>query len=379
MFHVITGLISLYVIWRFVWRLPLPKTGKTLLSIAVALAAEHHLVTRTFFGTMASPEIPGTVLIALGWLFGSVILLAMLLAIRDLAGLLLFVFARARARCLWGARSWGNGAAVLAVALSAIGVWQAVRVPDVKTIEIALPRLPPALDGFRLVQLTDLHASRLLQAPWIEAVVNKANALHPDLIVITGDLVDGTVEARAADVRPLQALTAPYGVYAIPGNHEYYVEYQRWMAALKQLGLRLLLNEHVTLTPNGQNLVLAGITDSTAATFSQPLPDVVKALEGVSPADPVILLSHRPTGAAINANAGADLQLSGHTHGGQILGAHLLAQWANQGFVSGEYQVGAMRLYVSNGTGLWNGFPIRLGRPSEITQIILRAAPKAAQ
>lgn len=373
MFHVFTGLISLYVIWRFVLPLPLSKPGKLLLSIALVAIAEHHLVTRNFFGSMASPEVPATVLMGLGWLFGSLLLLAMLLLARDVAGLLIALFSRARGQRLWAARRYGQGAAVVALALSAVGVWQALRVPDVKTLEIALPKLPPELDGLRLVQLTDLHASRLLQAPWMEAVVKKTNDLKADLIVITGDLVDGTTDARAADVLPLQALRAPLGVYAIPGNHEYYAEYQRWLPAFEKLGLHLLLNEHVTLTPKGQRLVLAGVTDKMAAAYGQTMPDVTRALAGVPDTDPVILLSHRPVGAALNAQAGAGLQLSGHTHGGQILGPHLLTQLANEGYVSGEYQVGGMRLYVSNGTGLWPGFPIRLGRPSEITQIVLRS------
>jgi len=376
-FHVFTGLISLYVIWRFVLPLPISKSGRLVLSVALLAIAEHHLVTRSFFGSMASPEIPASLLMALGWLFGSLLLLAMLLLVRDVAALAACAVSREQGRRLWAARRWSQGAAVLAVVLSAIGVWQAVREPDVKTLEIALPKLPPELDGFRLVQLTDLHASRLLEAPWIDAVVKKTNGLNPDLIVITGDLVDGTTAARAADVQPLQALRARYGVYAIPGNHEYYAEYQRWLPAFEHLGLRLLLNDHVTLTPDGQRLVLAGVTDRMAAAYAQPLPDVQQALAGVPPTDPVILLSHRPTGAALNAQAGAGLQLSGHTHGGQILGPHLLTQWANEGYVSGLYQVGGMTLYVSNGTGLWPGFPIRLGRPSEITQIVLRSPAKA--
>jgi predicted MPP superfamily phosphohydrolase len=376
-FHVFTGLISLYVIWRFVLPLSLSKPAKLLLSALLIAIAEHHLVTRHFFGSMASPEIPGTLIMVLGWLFGGLLLLAMLLLARDVAGVALYAVSRARGRRLLAARRWGATAAVLAMALSAIGVWQAVRVPDVKTLEIALPKLPPELDGFRLVQLTDLHASRLLQAPWMQAVVNKTNGLKPDLIVITGDLVDGTTDARAADVLPLQALRARHGVYAIPGNHEYYAEYQRWLPAFEHLGLRLLLNEHVTLTPNGQRLVLAGVTDKMAAAYGEDVPDVTRALNGVPATDPVILLSHRPVGAAQNARAGAGLQLSGHTHGGQILGPHLLTQLANEGYVSGEYDVDGMRLYVSNGAGLWPGFPIRLGRPSEITRIVLRSPAKA--
>lgn len=378
MFHVFTGLISLYVIWRFVLPLSLSRPAKILLSLSLLGAAEHHLVTRNFFGSMASPEVPATLLMALGWLFGALLLLAMLLLLRDVAGVVVYAFSRPRGRRLLAARAWGKGAAVLALMLSAIGVWQAVRVPDVKTLEIALPKLPPELDGFRLVQLTDLHASRLLEAPWIDAVVKKTNGLDPDLIVITGDLVDGTTDARAADVRPLQALRARHGVYAIPGNHEYYAQYARWLPAFEQLGLRLLLNEHVTLTPNGQRLVLAGITDKMAAAYDQPVPDATRALNGVPKTDPVILLSHRPIGAAQNARLGAGLQLSGHTHGGQILGPHLLTQLANEGYVSGQYEVDGMQMYVSNGTGLWPGFPIRLGRPSEITQIVLRSPARVA-
>ncbi|MBP6019358.1 MAG: metallophosphoesterase [Burkholderiaceae bacterium] len=374
MFHVITGIIGLYVVGRFVWPLPCSRTSKALLATILLLVAEHHLITRNLFGSMASPEIPAAVLMILGWAFGALILLAMLLLIKDLVGGLCYLFARKLGRTLLSAPGLRYGMGVVAVVLAGVGVWEAVRVPEVKTVEIVLPRLPHEFDGFRIVQLTDLHASRLLQAPWIAAVVAKANALNPDLMVITGDLTDGTPEARVADVQPLKNLAARDGVFAIPGNHEYYVDYVSWLPAFKQLGLRMLLNEHVTITQDGRNLVLAGVTDSTASAFGQPQPDIAAALDGASKTDPVILLSHRPTGAAVNAAAGVDLQLSGHTHGGQILGAHVITQWVNQGYVSGQYQVGSMRLYVSNGTGLWNGFPIRLGRPSEITQIVLRSA-----
>ncbi|KMM85649.1 hypothetical protein SAMN04490203_2057 [Pseudomonas taetrolens] len=373
MFHIITALIAVYVSWRFVWPLSLSKTSKGLLGALLLLAAEHHLLTRTFFGSMASPEIPGPVLMVLGWAFGTLVLLALLLLIRDVLGILLFGVSRQAGRALLVQARLGITLGVLSAGLSALGVWQAVRVPQVKTVEIVLPRLPAAFDGFRLVQLTDLHASRLLQAPWMQAVVTRANALRPDLVVITGDLTDGSPQARADDIRPLQALKARYGVFAIPGNHEYYIDYLNWLPAFDRLGLHMLLNQHALITHQGRELVLAGITDKAALPFELPLPDVAAALEGAPEGAPVILLSHRPVGAVANASLGVDLQLSGHTHGGQILGPHLLAQWANEGFVSGLYEVAGMRLYVSNGSGLWNGFPIRLGRPSEITEIVLRA------
>ncbi|AMB79376.1 metallophosphoesterase [Pseudomonas fragi] len=373
MFHLITAIIALYVIWRFVRPLSVGRAGKIGLGVLLLLIAEHHLVTRTFFGSMASPEVPGQVLVVLGWAFASLILLALLLLIRDLLGIVVWALRGRTGRVLLGGSRLGIALGLISTGLSAVGVWQAIRVPDVKTMEIVLPRLPAELDGLRIVQLTDLHASRLLQAPWLQAVVDKTNALKPDLILITGDLVDGSPRARVDDVQPLKDLRARYGVFAIPGNHEYYVDYVHWLPAFEHLGLHMLLNEHVLITHNGRDLVLAGVTDKAAQPFKLPEPDIIKALKGAPAGDPVILLSHRPGGALVNAGQGVDLQLSGHTHGGQILGPHLIAKWANEGFVSGLYAVAGMQLYVSNGTGLWNGFPVRLGRPSEITEIVLRA------
>lgn len=373
MFHFITAIIALYVIWRFVRPLSVGRAGKIGLGVLLLLIAEHHLVTRTFFGSMASPEVPGQVLVVLGWAFASLILLALLLLIRDLLGIVVWALRGRPGRVLLGGSRLGIALGLISTGLSAVGVWQAIRVPDVKTMEIVLPRLPAELDGLRIVQLTDLHASRLLQAPWLQAVVDKTNALKPDLILITGDLVDGSPRARVDDVQPLKDLRARYGVFAIPGNHEYYVDYVHWLPAFEHLGLHMLLNEHVLITHNGRDLVLAGVTDKAAQPFKLPEPDIIKALKGAPAGDQVILLSHRPGGALVNAGQGVDLQLSGHTHGGQILGPHLIAKWANEGFVSGLYAVAGMQLYVSNGTGLWNGFPVRLGRPSEITEIVLRA------
>lgn len=373
-FHIITGLIALYVIWRLVWRLRVSMPVKRILAVLVLLASQHHLITRTFFGTMASPEVPAFILMLLGWAFGALLIAAFLLLAIDLLGVASRFLFRPAGNVLLKNMALRGGIAVVAMGLAAIGVWEAVRVPEVRTVEVKLKQLPPELDGFRLVQLTDLHASRLLQRPWIATVVAQTNALKPDLTVITGDLADGTVSARHEDMEPLRNLTAPHGVFAIVGNHEYYVEYTQWVQRLNALGLRLLLNEHVSIGRDNATFVLAGITDRTAADFQQPLPDTGAALNGVSPNSAVVLLSHRPTGAKENARARADLQLSGHTHGGQVLGMHWVTQLANEGYVSGSYDVDGMHLYVSNGAGLWNGFPIRLGKRAEITQFILRSS-----
>jgi predicted MPP superfamily phosphohydrolase len=374
MFHVVAGLLALYVIRRLVWRSGCSSRLRWMLALLAFLPSQHHLVTRTFFGSMSSPEVPSLVLIVLGWAFGSLILSACLLLVTDVAGLAVRRISRRAEQPLPASRARVRSAiAGAAMLLAGLGVWQSIRIPDVRTVEIELAQLPRAFDGYRMVQLSDLHASRLLQRSWMEAVVARANTLKPDLMLLTGDMVDGTVAARVHDVEPLRHLTAQHGVFAVAGNHEYYQGYQQWLTHFSTLGLRVLLNEHVTISKGDSSVVLAGVTDRAAARSGDLMPNVDMALAGVPKDIAVILLSHRPSGAQANARAGADLQLSGHTHGGQFLGFHWVVQLANEGYVSGEYTVDGMRMYVSHGAGLWNGFPIRLGRRAEITQIILRA------
>lgn len=368
----ITGAIWLYIVWRFVWSLPGGIAGRVGLALILLLAAQYHQITRRFFGSLSSPELPAWILMGLTWAFGVVLLLALLLLLRDVIGLLAWLPARGAARAIWQGRTLNLAIGGLAVVLSAIGVWQAVKVPGLRTIAVTIPGLPAAFDGYRIVQLTDIHASRLLPQSWQAEVVARTNLLNPDLIVITGDLADGTPQARAEDVKPLADLHARDGVLAIPGNHEYYADYVGWMPAYRALGLTMLENHHVLIQRDDATLAVAGVTDRQAVTFGLPGPDLAAATQGIPAGTPIILLEHRPGDAPDNAKRGVALQLSGHTHGGQILGPHLLTQWANNGFVSGLYQIGPMTLYVSNGTGLWSGLAIRLGRPSEITQIILK-------
>jgi predicted MPP superfamily phosphohydrolase len=369
----VTGAIWLYVLWRFVWPLPCGPACRAALAVALLLAAEYHQITGRFFGTLGFPELPQWILMCLAWAFGVVLLLALLLLLRDVVGMLVWLPARGAGRAILQGRAVGLSIGALALVLSAVGVWQAVKIPGIRTVAVTIPGLPSAFDGYRIVQLTDLHAGRLMPQSWQAAVVAHADRLDPDLIVITGDLADGTPELRAADVRPLRDLRAKDGVLAIPGNHEYYSDYVRWMQAYRAMGLTMMENSHVLIRRDGASLAVAGVTDRQAGAFGLPGPDLKAALQGIPEGTPVILLEHRPGDAPANADAGVALQLSGHTHGGQILGLHFITRWANNGFVSGLYRVGPMTLYVSNGAGLWNGLALRLGRPSEITQIVLRA------
>lgn len=373
MFHVVAGLLALYVICRFILPLSSRWPVKLVLMALVVLAAEHHLITRTFFGTMASPEVPFAVLVVAGWGFCALILMALGMMVRDGVGLITWAFSRERGRACLKAGGPRIVIAAISMIIAGIGVREAVRVPDVKTVEITLARWPQALDGYRIVQLTDLHASRLLEGDWIDRVVDKTNARKPDLIVLTGDMVDGTPQARADDVLPLRKLAARDGVIAIAGNHEYYANYPDWLATFDRLGLRMLQNEHTQISRGADSFVLAGTTDMIAPRFGEVPPNVKQALQGAPAKLPVILLAHRPAGALGHAAAGVDLQLSGHTHGGQAWGMHWLVQHLNDGYVSGSYRVDDMHLYVSNGAGLWPGFPIRLGQRSEITEIVMRA------
>lgn len=372
MIHVVAFFIAVFFCWRLISRFQLRSATAWAVCIGAILVSQHHLVTRNFFGSMASPEIPAAVIMTLGWLFGTLLLGACFFLILDLLGLFSTFTSRNYLSAVLRARSASAATVLLATTLSAVGVWQAVKSPAVRTVEIEFEKLPQALDGFKLVQLTDLHASRLLQRRWMEQVVSTTNALQPGLVVITGDFADGSVAARENDVAPLQKLSATHGVYSIVGNHEYYTEYQAWQQHLQDLGLRLLLNSHARIKVANSSIVIAGITDPVAERFDQVTPNALAALKGVPADDFTVLLSHRPGTARQNAPLGVALQLSGHTHGGQVLGLHWITQLANQGYVSGLYDVDTMKLYVSNGTGLWNGFPLRLGRSSEITQIILR-------
>ncbi len=375
MFHIAPTLFGAFVIWRFVPSLPVSRLWKILIALCILFIAEWGVITK-FFGGWASPEIPRAIIILVGWATGAFILLLCFLILRDITAIAIWLGGKtgllpSTARIGW---QWSAGLCGLAMLLSLFGTWQGIKVPDVRQVHIKMRHLPKELDGFRIVQLTDLHATRLMHEPWIREVVDKANALNPDLMLVTGDLVDGTPQNRANDVAPFKEMKARLGVYAVTGNHEYYSNYLNWMRHFKSIGLKVIGNEHIVLTDKGRQIVLAGTTDRVAARFGLPEPDIQKALAGKPEGAPVILMAHQPKGADANAAAGADLQLSGHTHGGQVLGIHWLNQMVNDGYVSGLYDVNSMQLYVSNGTGLWNGFLIRLGKPSEITELVLHPA-----
>lgn len=372
MFHIYLILAYLYVLWRFVLPLPLSCGMRTLLALALLVISKYHLILIMVFGTMFSPEVPHVYVLVAGWLFCAFVLILVLTLLVDLVCSVVAIRRNVSLKSLFGGRL-RTGIAAVALLLSAVGVYQAVQVPAVRRVEVMVENLPQSFDGLRIVQLTDLHISRLFPARWVESLVSRTNRLNPDAIMITGDLIDGTVQARMKDVAPLSKLKAPLGVIAVLGNHEYYFDADQWTAEFRRLGMRVLINEHLVLQRDASSITVAGVTDEVAPAFGLPGPDLKQALSGSPKGTPTILLKHRPFGASESAASDVRVQLSGHTHGGMIRGLDQVARYANQGFISGRYNVDGMTLYVSNGSALWNGFPIRLGVPAEITEIVLRA------
>jgi uncharacterized protein len=364
------------VVTRFIWPLQLPLWVKGVLAVLVLVASQYHFWSRLSSGSVFSPEFPRVLIILFNWAFGAIILLALMQLVLDGATLLAMLVHGGRVSVPDDVR-YAIGA--VAGVLAAIGVLQAIRVPPVKDIEIAIAGLAPQFDGYTMLQLTDLHISRLFPGRWARAVVERSNSLGANLIVVTGDLIDGALASRRADVEPLRDLRAEDGVYMIPGNHEYFFGYRAWIAHFAAMGMRVLENGHAVLERDGGQLVIAGVTDLSAAHTGQTAPDLAAAITGAPEGVPVILLDHQPREARRAAALGIALQLSGHTHGGMVVGLDRLAARANNGYVSGRYEIGGMLLYVNNGTALWPGFALRLGRPSELTRITLsRAASKPA-
>jgi len=270
-------------------------------------------------------------------------------------------------------RVTGGAALVVGGGSVAGGMLEARGEHEVVDVEVRLAKLPRALDGFSIVQLSDLHVGMTIDRAFVQRVVDHANRLSPDLIALTGDLVDGKVEALRDEVAPLGQLRARHGVFAITGNHEYYSGADPWIAEISRLGARYLRNERVSVGEGDARFYLAGVNDYSADGWPGHGEDLPGALAGRDPARALVLLAHQPRQVRRAAKHGVDLQLSGHTHGGQIWPWHYIVRLQQGGLLAGRYEHEGTQLYVSRGCGYW-GPPVRVLAPLEITRVILRAA-----
>lgn len=377
---VLAVLIALhYYLWRRLVRdtrlLPPWSIAATFALVAAgATLVGSLLLSRSHFAGKGAVIWPG-----LSWI-GLMFLLFVALLTTDVIRLVAWVFRRPTGaprpdpgRRAFFARLAAGGALGTVGALGAVSMRAALGPVAVRRVEISLSRLAPAHDGLRLVQLTDLHIGPTIGRQQLAALVTATNALQPDIVAITGDLVDGSVDDLRESVAPLGDLRAKHGVYFVTGNHEYFSGATAWVAEIARLGIRVLRNERVTIGSGAEAFHLAGVDDRSAARYPADGhgQDLEKALGRREPGRAVVLLAHQPRTVLDAALFGVDLQISGHTHGGQIwpFGALVRLQ---QHFLAGLGRHKDTLIYVSRGTGYW-GPPMRLAAPAEITELVLRS------
>jgi predicted MPP superfamily phosphohydrolase len=375
-----------YYFWiRLVRDTQLSGTARHLATVLVASLAALVVATATL-GRL-SPRI-GRLLAWPGFIWmGAVFILFVILLGTDILRLIAAVAVRVASlagafdpsRRVFTARLLAGAVLTGAAGVTAAAVRATRSDVGVKRVEITLDRLPLGLDGTKIVQLCDLHMGGLLGRPFIEGVVATVNRLNADVIAIVGDLADGSIEQLRPVLAPMIGLRARHGIFFVTGNHEYYSRSgaRAWMDEIERMGIRVLRNQRVAIESAHEGFDLAGVPDHGASRFPEqgPAENVPLALAGRDPSRPVVLLAHQPKTIYAAADLGVDLQLSGHTHGGQIWPWGALVR-LQQPYIRGLHRVGNSQLYVSCGTGYW-GPPMRLGAPAEITEIILRAKSKA--
>ena len=358
-----------YIGWRLLPALsdgPIPQLAGLMLLLIFCIVIPLSVMTRSIRNRALADRFAWVGLIAMGF-FSSLFVLTVL---RDVLLVASHVFV---SRAHWPGLVATSARWTLALTLfvTFLGLLVARRSPGIVTVDIPIKGLPRALDGFSIAQISDVHVGPTIKRGFVQAIVKRVNSLNADLIAVTGDVVDGSVQHLSEHTAPLAGLSARHGVYFVTGNHEYYSGEVAWTREFRRLGLRVLMNEHVVLDHQGASLVLAGVTDYSAHHFDPAQrSDPAAALRGApSNAGARILLAHQPNSAAAAAGAGYDVQLSGHTHGGQFWPWNLFIHLF-QPFTGGLHRLKNLWVYVNRGTGYW-GPPNRFGVPSEITHIRL--------
>lgn len=276
-------------------------------------------------------------------------------------------------RRLFLARTLGGGVAAFGAVAGAVALRGGLREPALVDVAVPLKKLPKNLNGLTIVQVSDLHVGPTIRGDVVDALVARINAMNPDIVALTGDLVDGSVRALGPEMTAFAKLRPKYGTFLCTGNHEYYSGVDSWIAWWRAQGVTVLRNERVTVGQGSDLIDIAGVDDWQAARFGNGHGhDVPRALAGRDPSRPLVLLAHQPKSIVDAAAGEVCLQLSGHTHGGQLWPfSHLVR--LQQPYVAGLAKEGGTWIYVSRGTGYW-GPPMRLNAPSELTRIVLQAA-----
>ncbi len=390
-FIVTTSIVALgcgYMGWRVINAADLAAPWKTLAWCALIFFA--FIIPVSFFLQINRVEFPGKAVLTwttyLSMAFFWVLLT--LLIVRDLGWLVVAAVQKVaglfqetaelsvpqdpeRRRILL--RTMSLGVLAAAGSMTAYGIFEARRRPSLVRVDIPIAGLHSDLEGMTILQITDLHAGLTVGRGFVETVVAQANEQNPDVIVFTGDLVDGSVPKLRESVAPMRDLRAGLGKFFITGNHEYYSGAEPWVEEARRLGFTVLLNEHAQVRRGQGSVLFAGVTDYTGGQF---LPhhrsDPAKAFAGAPRTDARILLAHQPKSLYAALEHGYDLQISGHTHGGQFFPYNFLAA-VGQPYVSGLHRHENSWVYVSRGTGYW-GPPIRIGARSEVTLFTLRRA-----
>ncbi|MDQ4038449.1 MAG: metallophosphoesterase [Actinomycetota bacterium] len=272
-------------------------------------------------------------------------------------------------RRLFLARSIALGAGVAAAGVGGYGITRALADPVVRRVPVQIAGLDPRLAGFRIALFSDAHLGSIRRRAAMEKLVDTVNGAEPDMVAVLGDLIDGSVAELGGDVAPMAGLQSPHGTYFVTGNHEYYSGAPEWIGYLPDLGVRVLRNERLAIERDGAAFDLAGVNDINGEDFDDP-PDFDQALGGRRADRPVVLLVHQPVNVDLAVDYGVDLQLSGHTHGGQLWPFHYIIA-AQQGALSGLSRIKETQLYVTSGAGFW-GPPMRVGADPEIVVIELQ-------
>lgn len=371
-------LLNLYMGWRLLPDLPFGTSGiiavVSLLALSACLMPLGGFAHRNKHSAL-SDHLAGAGFVAMG-LFSSLLVLTLLRDVVLLAGFgasgwLIDTVSLQR----W--RGWSAAAVPsLALFITFVGFINARRRAGIRNVDVPIAGLPARLHGFSIVQISDVHVGATIKKGYVSRIVDAVNALDADMIAVTGDLVDGSVARLSSHTQPLSRLYARHGAFFVTGNHEYYSGANAWVIELRRLGLCVLLNEHIVLEHDGEVVVVAGVTDFSAHHFDPAQrSDPAAAIAGAPQRAAIkVLLAHQPRSAFAAAKAGFDVQLSGHTHGGQFFPWNLAVKLL-QPFAAGLHRLDELWVYVSRGTGYW-GPPKRFGAPSEITH--LRLVPASA-